>query len=465
MRIVLADIKGGDGFISKDTVAGGYGSRLRPFSNVTRVVAALKRRFHDLPSVHLAYVAALAERSGHEVTASSGELVDGADAAIVLSSLVDYRRETAWARAMRARGTRVGFIGLASQKLPHLFEADADFIVDGEPEAAVIRLLGGEALEGIVPSPQVDDLDSLPFPRWDTLAGQRRRMRVPFSGRPVGGSLPVLASRSCPEFCTYCPHRIQSSWRARSVANIVEELRYLQDTRGPLHIVFRDPLFTQERDRVLELCDGIRSSALLHTFECETRLDRLDSVLLATMHRSGLRAMSFGVESLAPATLKKVGRRPIPEAHQRAVLARCRELGIVTAAFYVLGFGEDTWDSVNATIDYSIELGSTVAQFKVLTPYPGTPLYTRMAHTIRETDWEKFDGFTPTFEHGHITQAELQRLLGSAYTRFYVRPSFLANYLRISAPGLRALVAALDARVERRHARREGTRVPGSATA
>ena len=56
--------------------------------------------------------------------------------------------------------------------------------------------------------------------------------------------------------------------------------------------------------------------------------------------------MSFGVESLAPATLKKVGRRPIPEAHQRDMLAQCRDLGIVTAAFYVLGFGEDTRESI-----------------------------------------------------------------------------------------------------------------------
>ena len=124
MRIVLADIRGGDGFLSKDTVAGGYGSRLRPFSKVTRVVAAVKRRFHDVPSVHLAYVAALASRAGHDVVGSRGEPVDG-DVAIVLSSLVDHRAETTWADRMRARGVRVGFIGLASQKLPQLFEDHA----------------------------------------------------------------------------------------------------------------------------------------------------------------------------------------------------------------------------------------------------------------------------------------------------------------------------------------------------
>jgi radical SAM superfamily enzyme YgiQ (UPF0313 family) len=430
MRIVLADIHGGDGFVSKDTVAGGYGSRLRPFSRVTRVVATLKRGFHAMPSVHLAYAAALARRAGHDVVGSAGELADG-DVAIALSSLVDHRRETQWANAMRARGVRVGFIGLAAQNLPELFAGAADFIVSGEPEAALMRVMAGEMLSGIVASPQVEDLDALPFPYWEPLAGGRRRWRVPFAGRPVGGLLPVLASRSCPEFCTYCPHRIQSRYRTRSVVNILDELSYLGDTRGPLHIVFRDPLFSNDRDRVLALCDGIRSRGLTHTFECETRLDRVDEPLLTTMQAAGLRAMSFGVEAVSAATLKHVGRRPIPEAHQRAILARCRALGIVTAAFYVIGFMDDTRESINATIDYSVELGSTFAQFKVLTPYPGTPLYAHMKAAIVERDWERFDGFTPTFEHPRLTADELRVLLGSAYARFYVRPSFLTNFFRI----------------------------------
>jgi radical SAM superfamily enzyme YgiQ (UPF0313 family) len=313
----------------------------------------------------------------------------------------------------------------------------------------------GETLTGIVDSPAINDLDSLPFPQWEQLVGGRRHFHVPFAGRPVGGSLPVLASRSCPEFCTYCPHRIQTTYRSRSVPNILDELSSLAETRGAVHVVFRDPLFTQDRDRVLALCEGILSRQLPHTFECETRLDRLDEELLTIMQRAGLRAMSFGVEAFSPATLKKVGRRPIPEAHQRAVLAHCQKLGIVTAAFYVLGFGEDTWDSVSATIEYSTQLGSTVAQFKILTPYPGTPLYSRMQPTITETDWEQFDGFTPTFTHPNLTHDQLRFLLGAAYTRFYMRPSFLSNYLRIGAPRLRQVVTALDRRVERMHSRHE----------
>ena len=76
-----------------------------------------------------------------------------------------------------------------------------------------------------------------------------------------------------------------------------------------------------------------------------------------------------------------------------------------------------------------------------------------MQPTITETDWERFDGFTPTFTHPSLTHAELTFLLGSAYTQFYVRPSFLTNYLRIGTPRLRSLVESLDAPVRRRHAR------------
>jgi radical SAM superfamily enzyme YgiQ (UPF0313 family) len=454
MRVVLADIEGVEGFTSKDTVAGGYGSRLRPFSRVTRVIAGLKRNFIKLPSVNLAYAAALARKAGHEVAFSTGQLLDG-DVAIVLSSLVDHRRETEWARAMRARGVRVGFIGLAAQKLAELFADSADFIVSGEAEHALIRVMAGERLAGVVPSPQVDNLDSLPFPWWEPLLSPRRRWRVPFAGRPMGGSFPVLASRSCPEFCTYCPHRIQSTYRGRSVANILDELSYLADLHGPVHVVFRDPLFSQDRDRVLALCDGMRTRQLKHTFECETRLDRLDFELLSIMHDAGLRAIGFGVEAVSPMTLKKVGRRPIPETHQRAIVARCREVGIVTAAFYVFGFLDETRESINATIDYSIALGSTIAQFKLLTPYPGTPLYGRMKPLITEDDWQQFDGFTPVFNHPSLTPDDMRRLLGFAYTRFYLRPSFLTNYLRITAPGVDGFVRSLDAAVERRHARDE----------
>ena len=96
------------------------------------------------------------------------------------------------------------------------------------------------------------------------------------------------------------------------------------------------------------------------------------------------------------------------------MLAKCRELGIVTAAFYVPSFGEDTRESISATIDYSVDLGSTVAQFKILTPYPGTPLWQADGANGDRAGLERFDGFTPTFA-STLSAQELKFLLGSAY--------------------------------------------------
>ncbi|MDE3156394.1 MAG: radical SAM protein [Acidobacteriota bacterium] len=456
MRVVLADVRSSSGgWVSKDTVVGGYGSRLEPFSRVTRVISFLKQHYHNVPSVHMAYLAAILAQWGHEVRWSRGEVVEG-DVALVLSSLVDYRNETAWADAMRARGARVGFVGITASKLPELFRDHADFLINGEPESAVQRLAQGEVLSGVVASEPIADLDSLPFPRWDLIRDERRPGRASrWSSRPIGGGFPLLASRGCPEFCTYCPHRILAGYRARSIANIADELEQLCERQRQPYVIFRDPLFTEQRDRMLELCDAIQARGLSLTFEAETRLDRLDPELLDRLYAAGFRAMSFGVESVSPATLKRSGRRPIPETHQRAIMEHCRKRGIFTAAFYVLGFLQDDWQSVAATIDYAVDLGSTFAQFKILTPYPGTPMFKQLQPLLSETDWQKFDGFTPTFRHPNLSDRELRFLLGAAYTRFYMRPSYVANLLKVQNASVRRWVGRLDRKVLDRHARQE----------
>src|SRR5438445_10344928 len=96
MRVVLADLKSDRGFVNKDTVVGGYGSRLDPFSRVTAVIAYCKRQFHDVPSVHMAYVAAILARAGHDGKWTRGDLIEGG-CALVLSSLGVSNAGVTWA--------------------------------------------------------------------------------------------------------------------------------------------------------------------------------------------------------------------------------------------------------------------------------------------------------------------------------------------------------------------------------
>jgi anaerobic magnesium-protoporphyrin IX monomethyl ester cyclase len=199
----------------------------------------------------------------------------------------------------------------------------------------------------------------------------------------------------------------------------------------------------------MAIAEGIIRKNLPVRFECETRLDSLDKELIDLLHRAGLRALTFGVESVDPNTLKRVGRRPIPPEHQKDIISYCNKKGIMTVGFYVIGFLTDTIESIQATIDYSIDLNSTMALFKILTPYPGTPLRKRMESLITETDLEKFDGYTPTFKHPNLTHDQLLFMLTTAYSRFYIRPSWGWNYLGL--PGCFAKwVQRWDAYAQRR---------------
>jgi len=433
MRVVIADLEGRTGFVNKDTVVGGYGSRFRGFSWTTRWIERVRKAFQSIPSIHAGYMAAIFEQAGHDVRVTTEDFIEG-DITLVLSSLVDYRHEVEWAQRARQKygSMRLGFFGAPATHIPELLQAHADFVIKGEPEHAAMRIAAGEVPSGIMVSPAIDNLDTLQFPAWHCFAGKRYVM-----ARSVGSlrrTFPVLSSRSCPEFCTYCPHRITAAYRSRSAGNVVAEIEAICRRYGPAYLVFRDPLFTEDRARAAAIAEGILNKNLKVQFECETRLDDLDKGLLDLLRRAGLSTITFGVESIDPTTLKRVGRRPIPADHQREIISYCRRIGIRTEGFYVFGFLTDTVDSISATIDYSIDLGSTLALFKILTPYPGTPLYKHLKPLIIETDWENFDGYTPTFRHPNLSDGELRHLLGSAYCRFYIRPTFGMNYLGFKTP-------------------------------
>jgi anaerobic magnesium-protoporphyrin IX monomethyl ester cyclase len=428
--VVLADLraKSGNGFVNKDTVAGGYGSRFKGDSVATRFAMNLRRIFQNVPSIHTGYLAAIFAQAGHKVIVTRDDRPVDGDLGLVLTSLVDYKHESEWAAQARARGMKVGFFGAPATHIPEIFEGAGDFIIKGEPEAAAIRIAAGEDPRGTIPSSADDDLDALPFPRWDLV----KTRRFGYTSRNKAGlvrALPMFTSRSCPEHCTYCPHRITAGFRQRSVENVVAEMEELCRLYKNVHIVIRDPLFTLDRERCFRIADEIRTRGIKLSFECETRMDDLDEELIRAMHASGLREISFGVESPDPLVLKRVARRFIPHEHMRNMINLCWKLGITTTAFYVIGFLQDTEETIEDTIRFACDLDATYSNFKILTPYPGTPQFKQLKPLIFEKNWEKFDGYTLTFNHPVLTPRRARLMLGMAYARWIGRPSQLVNWL------------------------------------
>ncbi|MBI3627998.1 MAG: radical SAM protein, partial [Candidatus Rokubacteria bacterium] len=367
--------------VNKDFM-GGYGWAFKVGDSLpARAIEWVKRWGERLPIMSFGYLAAIFARAGHEVCYTNGVVPD-ADLALVYATMVDHGVDLAIARRYRAE-TRA-------------------------------RVLFTGPFEGLVDSPDVKDLDRLPFPDWSCFPVHSYSYFPALRQRPF---LPVLSSRGCPYTCEYCPYEI-IKWRPRSVDNVLDELAYLRARHGLRAFLFRDPIFTLSRRRVVDLVEGMMRRDYRFRWACETRMDCLDVELLGLLRDAGLRVINVAVESASEAVLKGVARKPIPVEHQERILAACDRLGIRATVFYVLGFPEDTRESIEATIGYAKRLNSHVAQFFVYTPFPGTALYERVKGDIAVDDWEKFDCYTPVVRHPLLAPEEILRLKERAFVGY-----------------------------------------------
>lgn len=275
--------------------------------------------------------------------------------------------------------------------LGHIQEAGmVDRVILGEADQPVLDLARGlepAEVPGLawrdgeewrqVPARKAErDLDRLPFPRWDLLPIDRYVMpRSSVSG--TMRFLPMLSSRGCPFGCNYCPYPVGQGllWRHRGAANVVDEVEHLVRDLGVEFVIFRDPLFSANKTRVVEICEEIVRRGITVEWRCETRVDCLDEPTIAAMARAGCTGVNFGVESIDPQVQKNAERKPITEARFLETMDTLRRHGIATFAFFVVGLPGDTLDTILRSIRFALRLRPSWVQFTVATPFIGTRLH------------------------------------------------------------------------------------------
>ena len=431
MKIVVLSASRQTNCTLKD-VAGGFGTVFTvgksPFA---KLLEFAKRRIAAIPNITLAYLDSILSAHGAEVqildVRKAGQLVP-ADLYLISSSIVDcnFEREIG-IEAKRRFGSKVGYFGTFASSVPDFFSGVADFVVQEEIENIAPSLAKGEIPEGITSAGFVQDLDSLPFPKWDQFDIRRFRYQIITN---KGITLPMLGSRGCPYTCNYCPYLVNSSYRVRSAESIVDEIRYLSaayDIRG---ISFRDPNLTFNKKRAHEFAELLLRYNLDVRWSMEARTDRLDPDLIQLLYRAGLRSIEVGVESSNQNVLRGNKRKAIPASQQESVIECCHKLGIRVIANYTLGLPNDTVQGIQETIRYAKKLNTFAIQFTVTTPYPGTQFYESVRRDIFEKDWERFNGWTSVYKHPAVSSEELHRLREFAYVSYHLRPRYVWRFLQ-----------------------------------
>jgi radical SAM superfamily enzyme YgiQ (UPF0313 family) len=72
------------------------------------------------------------------------------------------------------------------------------------------------------------------------------------------------------------------------------------------------------------------------------------------------------------------------------------------------------------------------AEFSILTPYPGTPIYEHAKNNnlLLTEDWSKYTGLEPTIKIEGVSSSKLKSLLQRAYLTFYLTPKNIYNWLK-----------------------------------
>jgi len=317
---------------------------------------------------------------------------------------------------------------------------EIDFLAVGEGEMTISDLAAGKKPaeidglifhdgEKIITNPArapIADLDSLPFPAYDKLAGFPDRYELPlFSSINVPGAT-MITSRGCPYQCSYCDRSVfKRGYRFNSAAYIYEHMAWLRGHFNVRHLNIYDDLFTLHRERIEELCGKLIAQPLGLHFNCAVRVGYADDELLQLLKKAGCLMVSLGIESGDP-NLLEVHKPGVYLDEVKSTVARIQAHGLRAKGLFMMGLPGETEESIKKTSDFVISLGLDDMNMAKFTPFHGAPVW----QTIRnegelKEDWRRMNCLNFVFlPKGIASWQRLDELYNRHVKRFYSDPGW-----------------------------------------
>lgn len=311
----------------------------------------------------------------------------------------------------RARGSYVLLGGLHVTSLPDEAARHADTIFIGPGEHTFPQFLRDFAAG----TPRrryesaVRTLDGVPPIRRDLI--QRHRYLVPNS---------IVVSRGCPHHCTFCyKDGFFAGGRTFYTQRVDDALAEIARLPGR-HLYFLDDHLFGDARFARRLFRGMRGMG--RVFQGAATVDSiLRDDLIEDAAAAGLRSLFVGFETLSPDGLAGAGKRQNLGRSYREVVRRLDSLGIMINGSFVFGLDGDDGDVFARTVDWAVRSGVTTATFHILTPYPGTALFARMAaqKRIDTRNWDLYDTRHVVYRPSRLSPGELKRGYDWSYEAFY----------------------------------------------
>jgi hypothetical protein len=145
------------------------------------------------------------------------------------------------------------------------------------------------------------------------------------------------------------------------------------------------------------------------------------SDLLELAVESGLRTLLVGFETISERNLSEYRKYQNLKCDYDEAVRRFHDAGVMINATFVFGLDDDDERVFDRTVDWALAQGIETATFHILTPYPGTGLYERMAAEgrILTRNWDLYDTAHVVFRPVGMSRAQLEAGYLRAHRNFY----------------------------------------------
>jgi len=263
-----------------------------------------------------------------------------------------------------------------------------------------------------------DKLKSFYGPKKYDSSVQIPQTKVELPGFIITGA--IEATRGCPYKCDFCPESNLpggSQFFTRPIDDIIDEIKSIPQKT----IIFYDKSLTINPEYSKILFKKMKN--LNKKFFCNGNADVLarDKELVRMSKEAGCVAWLVGFESISQETLNKIGKTTNKVEEYSQAVKNIHENKIAVIGSFMFGFDTDKKNIFDETLKMIKELKIDIADFWILTPFLGTPLFDKFENENRllTKDWSRYNAKSVVFTPKNMTPNELLQGVKKMYSEFY----------------------------------------------
>lgn len=307
-----------------------------------------------------------------------------------------------------------------------------DYIVVGEGEKALLKIVTQSIKGKIVEVPNEDSLDDLPLPARHLV--DYDYYKFPMPGKGMIRMDTIVTARGCPFSCLFCFNR-NTKVRYREIKKCVDEIELSHDKYKTEFFMFLDDTLTVLKERTLELCAEIIKRGLYKkvAFYANARADRIDFDTLGKLKQAGVVEISMGVESGNQRILDQDKKGTNIQQYEQ-VYSWMRKLGFETRGSFILGHPYETHRTVRDTINFAKRLKLMRVSCCIMTPYPGTEVYQMALKNqgihLLSNNWGDFTRYgRSVIRTDELTKEDLENYQKLFIMEFYIQPKVIFYHM------------------------------------